>query len=35
MLAPAGQKTLTEIYLGSDEYQRAKRYNEIFSRSSR
>jgi mRNA-degrading endonuclease RelE of RelBE toxin-antitoxin system len=35
VLAPAGQKTLTDIYLESDEYQRAKRYNEIFRRSSR
>jgi len=35
MLAPAGQKTLTEICQESDEYQRAKRYNEIFSLSSR
>lgn len=34
-LAPEGEKTLGEIYQESEEYLRAKRYNEIFSRSSR
>lgn len=31
-LAPAGQKTLREIYQESGEYQRAKRYAEILNR---